>query len=589
MTFQINFIIVSIVLTAVVTFSLLVFAWRRRTEAWATPFILLALTVAEWSIIYAFELASPDLASKILWAKVEYIGIIGTPVAWFLFAMLYGGRETWLTRRNLILLGIIPVLTFVFVLTNEQHHFIWQTTTLSQSASFRTMDVTYGFWFWIHSGFSYLIILIGIVLLFLSIRRYPAAYRWQLVVLSIGPIAPLLGSIVYVADISPFDLAPTGFAIGAIIFAWGIQRQQLFKLIPIARRLAVDSMSDAMFVLDMQNRILDVNPTAVFLTNYPTADDIIGQNIQAILFDHPELIETLQTTTETQSEISLGVQGQEHWYDVRISPLQDGRQELRGHLLVLRDITERKQIEQELVHTRDQALQASQFKSELLAKVSHELRTPLAVILGSAEMLQVGVYDLLADKQKEPVNRIIKNTRFLVRHVNELLDLATIDAGKLTLEPTSFSPETLAARVQDKMEMQAKEKGLTFLIDIAHNMPDTLIGDAYRIEQILLNLVGNAIKFTDVGHVAMNFSGSDNGHWIMEVSDTGCGIPDEAHNYIFESFRQVDGSLTKMGAGLGLAIVKQLTGLMQGTIELESALNRGTTIRVSLPRNQVVS
>jgi PAS domain S-box-containing protein len=586
MTFQINFVIGAIAITAVVTISLLIFAWRRRTATWATPFILLALAVAEWSIFYAFELIATDLDSKILLAKIEYLGIIGAPLCWFLFAVIYGGREMWLTRRNLIFLCIIPVLTFVFVVTNEQHNLIWQTAILVDSEPFVTIRVTYGFWFWVYYAYSYLIISVGIVFLFLAIRRYPTVYRWQLFVLSLGPITPVLGSVVYVTKISPIDLAPVGFGVSALIFAWAIQRQQLFNLIPVARRLAVDSMSDAIFVLDMQNRILDANPTAVSLTNHTTADKIVAQNIQTIFSNHPNLINSFATATETQIEIPLDTHSQQHWYDARISPLQDTHQELRGHLLVLRDITERKKIEQELVLTRDQALQASQFKSELLAKVSHELRTPLAVILGSAEMLQVGVYDTLTDKQKEPVNRIIKNTRFLVHHVNDLLDLATIDAGKLTLEFAPFSPETLATQVQEKLALRAQEKGLAFLIDIADNMPDTLIGDAHRVEQILLNLVGNAIKFTDQGKVAMNFSSSDNGHWLMEVVDTGCGIPTEAHDYVFESFRQVDGSPTKMGAGLGLAIVKQLTELMRGRIELESEVNAGTIIRVLLPLSQ---
>jgi signal transduction histidine kinase len=252
---------------------------------------------------------------------------------------------------------------------------------------------------------------------------------------------------------------------------------------------------------------------------------------------------------------------------------------------LLKEITEHEQTEEALALARDQALAASRLKTELLAKVSHELRTPLGAILGLAEMLQFALYGPLTDKQGETMAKIIDNTNYLTSLVNELLDQAQTDAGKLKLNLSSFAPADLVERTLSKMNVLAQTKGIVLAADIAADMPATLWGDSGRVQQILVNLVSNAIKFTQRGAVQICLYRPDAGHWALQVSDTGSGIPVEAQSYIFEPFRQVDGSMTRQqeGTGLGLSIVKQLTTLMDGQITLESEVGRGSTFTVCLP------
>lgn len=270
----------------------------------------------------------------------------------------------------------------------------------------------------------------------------------------------------------------------------------------------------------------------------------------------------------------------------RVEPNNQGGLTVYG---VVSDITARKQAEVLLTRALEEAQAASQLKSELLAKVNHELRTPLGSILGFSEMLLEGLYGPLPVDQQEPLNHIIDSTQYLSHRVNDLLDQAQLEAGKLKLQIRPFNPRIFIDDVMAKMQVLAQPKGLHLSAGIAPTVPANLWGDVDRLKQILINLVGNAIKFTEQGEVKIMLSRPDPIHWAMEVSDTGAGIPVEAQAVIFEPFRQVDSSVTRQqaGTGLGLAIVKQLVSLMGGQINVVSKVGTGSTFIVVLPLESI--
>jgi signal transduction histidine kinase len=241
--------------------------------------------------------------------------------------------------------------------------------------------------------------------------------------------------------------------------------------------------------------------------------------------------------------------------------------------------------EARLIVARDQALAASHLKTELLAKVSHELRTPLGAIMGFAEMLDAGIYGPITPEQHQTLAEIIDSSTYLTTLVNELLDQAQLEAGKYKLDIQTITPAAIVEPVLAKMSILAQNKGVKLIKQIDSTLPPTLSGDPARLQQILVNLVSNAIKFTAQGTVQVHVFQPDADHWAIQVADTGMGIPPEAQAYVFEPFRQVDGSITRTqaGSGLGLSIVKQLAELMGGQVTLESNIGQGSIFTVLLP------
>ncbi len=244
------------------------------------------------------------------------------------------------------------------------------------------------------------------------------------------------------------------------------------------------------------------------------------------------------------------------------------------------------QAHDKLEQTRDQALEALKLKAQILANVSHDARTPLNVITLRVEMLQRGLYGPLSDEQNQLLDTILVNARQLLFFINNLLDQAQLEAGRVTLDKTEFSPTELLSDVELSMTPLASRKGLKLTTELSTDVPRELMGDPNRLNQIISNLVVNAIKFTDQGGVKVRLCRPDADHWALQVSDTGPGISAEAQDRIFEAFWQVDGSSTRKvtrGVGLGLSIVKQLTALMDGQVTVQSEVGSGSTFTVTLP------
>jgi len=230
------------------------------------------------------------------------------------------------------------------------------------------------------------------------------------------------------------------------------------------------------------------------------------------------------------------------------------------------------------------ASEANEFKIRFIARVSHELRTPLGALLGMSEMLQENVYGPLSPAQMDITQRIINNTHALERTFTELLDQSQIELGQLRLKEAEFSPKELVQEVYSNNLALALQKGLAMHVEVDSALPDVIIGDKTRIEQILSNLVVNAIKYTQTGSILIRARKEGVAHWILQVKDSGIGISKEDQATIFEPFRQADETMGRRygGVGLGLAIVQQLVTIMNGSVSVESELGRGSTFTVAL-------
>ncbi len=353
---------------------------------------------------------------------------------------------------------------------------------------------------------------------------------------------------------------------------------------------AVEHAASGIVITNPQGVFEYVNPTFERMTGY-TREEIIGQTTRLLKSGehspefYAEMWRIIQSGQVWQGELmNRRKDGSRYWEFQTVAPVSvNGK--ITHYVAIKLDITAQKEMEEQLRRAKEAAELASAFKSQLLARVSHELRTPLGGILGYAELMQADAFGALTEPQREAAANILDSAHYLTQMVNDLLDEAQISARSIKLQNDWFSPVQLLEQASAILSAQAIKKGLLLITEHSPDLPQKLFGDARRIQQIILNLAGNAIKFTERGEVRVRLARPTSAQWAIMVSDTGAGIPKEAQAYIFEPFFQVDNRLTRenRGSGLGLSIARRLVELMGGQITLESEVGKGSTFTVSLP------
>jgi signal transduction histidine kinase len=583
---QFNPYLPPLILAVVVLSALAFFIWQRRsTTSLSLLVFFFILTVIEWSLGYGWQLVATSLPLKILAAKVQYFGIVSAPVLWFIFALQYTGRDKWLTQAKAAQLMVVPMITLLLVWTNEVHGLIWTANRLRSFGSYTMMDMSYGLGFWGHALYSYGLSLYGLILFAQSMIRSPQLYRAQAGALVLGGLAIGVGNALFIFGLSPFpslDLTPLTFSFTGAMMTWAIFRFRLLDILPVARDTIIESIGDGVLVMDIQGRVVDLNPAAQ-LTLDCKPSKILGQPAIEALSQWPALAKYFRNPTETCTEIVL----EGCYYDLRILPLNNRRSHPSGWLAVWRDITERKQAEAELQKAKEDAESANQAKSAFLTNMSHELRTPLNAILGYSEMLQGELQDMGHQEFSSDLKTIHAAGKHLLSIISDMLDLSKIEAGKMDLYLETFDLPYLVQEVVTTIQPLVKQNENILQVNCSQDL-GSVQTDMTKLRQVLFNLLSNAAKFTQKGLITLTVSSSGpSAPWIeFEIVDTGIGMTSEQIQHLFQAFTQADVSTTRKygGTGLGLALSQRFCQMMGGEVTVTSEPNKGSIFTVRLPR-----
>ena len=359
-------------------------------------------------------------------------------------------------------------------------------------------------------------------------------------------------------------------------------------------RLLADNASDVVLRTDIDGFVTYASPSCVELSGY-RPEELVGRHCgEFIHTDDAETVHAAHVAIVTGQQRASTVEyrlrhkaGDWRWLESHMKVWQAPGVASGGVISAIRDIGQRKELEIELIGARDKAESASRVKANFLANMSHEIRTPMNGVLGFTELVLAGELD---PEQRRHLELIAESGRSMMRLLNDILDISKIDAGKMGVTQEPVDLRHVSRRCADLMRPIANAKGVVLSARIAPSVPERIMGDPLRLRQIMLNLIGNAVKFTDHGSVTVD-AYVEGETLRLDVSDTGAGIPAERLDAIFEQFAQAEDSTARThgGTGLGLAISAELVRLMNGTISVRSILDQGTTFSVVLPLRVAVT
>jgi PAS domain S-box-containing protein len=576
MTLQFVPAVVFYIISAIVIFVLCFVIWRTRPEH-GRLWLMVMLCAGFWTTANALETFVTDLDTKLkLITALPYFGITGVIFFWSLFTITYSHHEHWLNKTTVTLLAIMPITTYLMVLTGRSHTLFWQSYWLIEKNGLFFFDGQLGIWFWIWAVYAYVVILGGSVLLITAVIRSPRLYQGQAIMLILGGLFPLISNflfIIKVNPIAPLDLSPIGLTLSGIFMTIGLVRFRLFSIVPIAHDLVFKSVNSGVIMIDLQGHIIDVNPAAEQIL-HRSRDSIVGQDIRTALPDYATIMQAFQDTWDVKTEIALPPGPRV--YELQLMPLTNRSGKMAGRLILLYDITERKQALAE----RDRLI------SDLDAyahTVAHDLKNPLSVVVGYSGFLLE--QETLSGREHKALQAIAQTGDKITEIIDSLLLLARVR----NMETVEVQPLDTAVLIQSAWNRLMGSSQAATIELIAPETWPTAVGYAPWIEQVWVNYLSNAIKYGgQPPHVEIGAEVASNGHGTQPavrfwVRDNGKGLSEEEAAQLFQKFARLDQHSSVQGHGLGLSIVQRIVEKLGGTVGVRSELGVGSTFYFMLP------
>ncbi|MCH5259146.1 MAG: response regulator [Lachnospiraceae bacterium] len=553
-----------------VGFFLLASVLKQRDSEYKSRLIITIICCLIALVSRSLFIMAQDLREMIALCKTEYCGKCFANFIALTFVLSYY-RIKWPRKLMLILFGI-NLAMFIVIMTCDYHSLYYTSYEVAATGNGNILILGKAPIYYLYMAFCLIEMILYLYVCinpaYQQIRQATRAIQGLLIMAGITPFVMLL---VYLSGITGgFDTTPLGILFSVVFLFTAVNRYGLFDTVQNAKETVIESMDEGIIVSDNQMNFLYANPAACELFPEMKLGEgkISDSEIQAIYEQSGTVIDLNDKS-----------------YEIRTSEIRD-EVKVRGYMISVIDVTEMTAQAKLMRELKEKAENASHVKSAFLANMSHEIRTPMNAILG---MTEIALRGELEQQQRDAVEQIKSASMTLITIINDILDFSKMESGKMEIVEADYDLMTLVQDVYHIISGKVEEKNLKLEIRIDPTMPKGLYGDEIRLKQVLINLVNNAVKFTDQGSICLDIGYEKKEEDILfkvSVKDTGIGIKPDDLERIFNSFEQSDTfrNRKKEGSGLGLAISRQLLILMGGEIHVESVYRQGSNFSFEVPQ-----
>jgi len=566
-------------ISSLISCELAILAWTRKKSAYSNYFILAMVLAGLWSLIAGLHIQVSDYETKLFLSDLKYVFIAALPVAWLLLASSFTGKGLSLKVEGLLF--IVPALTVGLIATNPLHGFVFLKSEALIVDNFISISRDYGFWFWVHTYYSYTLIGVGTLMFIRFVFRSKGDLRSQAIIMAAGSLIPFALNAVFLwnPELSfHLDFTPVSFALSGIVLFVGLFKYRLLSVMPIARDEIIKSMVDGVIITDTDGRIVDVNDAAAHL-KHDLSEPAIDQDI-ATIFPHlsdmwKEARDQELFAGEFCSEDGSG----ERWINVLFKMVRNSIDEYQGHLVLLRDVTEQKRAEVKISETMERAEELSKLKSAFLSNMSHDVRTPLSGIIGLADVL----IEECTGERKELAELIRSSSDRLLKLLNSILSVAHLSSGSLDQNMERTNINDLSRKIISQFEREIKAKKLDFHVSIPEQAIEGEL-DPNHLGHAISHLLDQSVRSTESGSIQFDLR-KELTDIVIRIADTGHGLEQVTVDAIHQPLDSL--SLPEFGMeksfGLGLRVAHGFIEEIGGQLEIKSILETGSTFTIRLP------
>ena len=513
--------------------------WKRKKVVPARTLALMMFAVSFWALSCALALKSGTLEGTYFWERIKYIGLLFVPLIWFIFSLQWTGHTRRISRRFWVFLIGSPIFLLGLVLSDPLHHLVWTEFEPITLGPYLFDRVVHGPAWWLLWVFSSFLIIAGLALFINAIISLSRTYAKQARILLLGVLLPWITNAFFALDISPLmiDITPAVFIFSCLIYIEGFKRFRMIDIIPVAREKIFDQMNNPVFVLDLEDRILDMNQAGAGLTA-GKGESMLGSRIQSTLFKELGITEKIPRIEKLLTEIRVGTGSKERNFEVQIDSLSRNGGQPSGHSFILHDVTERKKIENKLQAALNE-------KDILLKEVHHRVKNNMQIVVSLLRLQSTQIDDENLKKLFRSSENRIRTMALIHERLYKTENFTEIDFSQF-IDSLVSQMQRLHCREKNPIQMELTLDPVK--IGITKAVPCGLI-----FQEILSNSFRHAFPGDREGKIQVTLHSGQNGSVEFSVDDNGIGIP--------ESF-DIENS-ESLGLQLIVDLVRQVDGILQ--------------------------